>query len=248
MKTKTQLLLLTVLGNIVIAGIFLGLSEYRADKQEADSLAASASLYQQAWDTMASDAFVQGIGAWHPQTGEFEKRDIWNQKSAYEFPEGIDVEGPFENPLFNSLSEKNPEAIEDVVSNIFADALDYTLVSFIIALDEAGEVLHCTSSFEDYGVDPCSDSAIYNFTNSTEIPASASPIRISRGISKRDIVEIRDQSGELQGTLNDSLFIDLVSEEGKLGTFILGKNYFELLEIFEYEFRVRSQLSFGLPS
>ncbi len=248
MKTKTQLLLLTILGNFVIAGIFLGLSEFRASKQEASSLAASAGLYQQAWDTMASDAFTQGIGAWHPQTGEFEKRDIWNQNSAYEFPEDIDVEGPYQNPLFNALSNKNPEAIQRVTAGIFADALDYTLVSFIIALDEAGEVLHCISSFEDFGVDPCSDSANYNFTSSTDIPASASPIRISRGISKRDIVEIRDQSGELQSTLNDSLFIDLVSEDGKLGTYILGKNYFELLEIFEYEFRVRSQLSFGLPS
>ena len=85
MKTKTQLLMLTILGNLVLGGIFLGLSEYRAAKQESSNLAASAGLYQQAWETMANDAFAQGIGAWHPQTGAIEKRDVWNEKSSSSF-------------------------------------------------------------------------------------------------------------------------------------------------------------------
>ena len=42
MRTKTQILLLTVLGNVLIAGIFLVLSEYRTNKQQRDNLAASA--------------------------------------------------------------------------------------------------------------------------------------------------------------------------------------------------------------
>ena len=74
MRTKTQILLLTILGNVLIAGIFLILSEYRTDKQQRDNLAASAGLYQQAWDTLANDAFSLSIGEWHPQTGLFEKR------------------------------------------------------------------------------------------------------------------------------------------------------------------------------
>ena len=248
MRTKTQLLLLTIVGNMIIAGIFLGLSSYREDKQESANLAASASLYQQAWDTMASDYFSQGIGTWHPQTGAIEKRGIWNETSGYNFPEELDFDGPFENPLFNAVNSRDAVAISNVVAEIFAEELDYALVSFIFVLDAAGELLQCTSSFEDYGVDPCFEGAEHNLSTASDKPASASPIRISRGISKRDIVEIRDQTGDLQSTLNDALFIDLVSSEGKLGTFILGKNYFELLENFEYEFRVRTQLSFGLPS
>ena len=94
MRTKTQLLLLTIVGNMVIAGIFLGLSSYREDKQESANLAASASLYQQAWDTMANDYFSQGIGTWHPQTGAIEKRGIWNETSGYNFPEDLDFDGP----------------------------------------------------------------------------------------------------------------------------------------------------------
>ena len=33
MRTKTQLLLLTIVGNMIIAGIFLGLSNYREDNK-----------------------------------------------------------------------------------------------------------------------------------------------------------------------------------------------------------------------
>ena len=247
MRTKTQLLLLTIVGNMIIAGIFLGLSSYREDKKESATLAASASLYQQAWDTMASDSFSQGIGAWHPQTGAIEKRGIWNETSSYNFPEGVDFAGSFGNPLFNAVQSRDRVAINNVVAEIFAEELDYALVSFIFVLDAAGEILHCASSFEDYGVDPCFEGAEHNFSAAIDEPAIASSIRISKGISRRNVVEIRDQTGDLQSTLNDALFIDLVSPDGKLGTFILGKNYFELLEIFEYEFRVRTQLSFGLP-
>ena len=155
MRTKTQLLLLTIVGNMIIAGIFLGLSSYREDKQESANLAASASLYQQAWDTMANDYFSQGIGTWHPQTGAIEKRGIWNETSGYNFPEELDFDGPFENPLFNAVNSRDAVAISNVVAEIFAEELDYALVSFIFVLDAAGELLQCTSSFEDYGVDPC---------------------------------------------------------------------------------------------
>ncbi len=248
MRTKTQLLTLTIVGNLLIAAIFLGLSEFRAQKQQAASLAASAGLYQQAWDTMANDAFAQGVGAWHPQTGSLEKRDIWNENSTFEFTEGADLDGAFENPLFNAVQGGDQLAIEQLVAEIFAEEIDYALLSFVIALDMAGNVLHCTSSFEDFGIDPCSETAVYNFSVAADKPANLGALRIARGISKRDVVEIRDQTGELQSTLNDALFIDLVSGDRKVGTFILGKNYFELLEIFEYEFRVRTQLSFGLPA
>ena len=248
MRTKTQLLTLTIVGNLLIAAIFLGLSEFRAQKQQAASLAASAGLYQQAWDTMANDAFAQGIGAWHPQTGNLEKRDIWNENSTFEFPEGTDPGGAFENPLFNAIQSEDQLALEELVAEVFADEIDYALLSFVIALDPAGKVLHCTSSFEDFGIDPCSETAVYNFSIAADKPANLGALRIARGISKREVVEIRDQTGELQSTLNDALFIDLVSGDRKVGTFILGKNYFELLEIFEYEFRVRTQLSFGLPA
>ena len=248
MRTKTQLLMLTIVGNLLIAAIFLGLSEFRAQKQQAASLAASAGLYQQAWDTMANDAFAQGVGAWHPQTGNLEKRDIWNENSTFEFPEGVDLGGAFENPLFNAIQGGDQLAIEELVAGVFAEEIDFALVSFVIALDTAGNVLHCTSSFEDFGIDPCSETAVYNFSVAADKPANLGALRIARGISKRDVVEIRDQTGELQSTLNDALFIDLVSSEGKLGTVVLGKNYFELLESFEYEFRVRTQLSSGLPS
>ena len=137
MRTKTQLLLLTIVGNMIIAGIFLGLSSYREDKQESANLAASASLYQQAWDTMASDYFSQGIGTWHPQTGAIEKRGIWNETSGYNFPEELDFDGPFENPLFNAVNSRDAVAISNVVAEIFAEELDYALVSFIFVLDAA---------------------------------------------------------------------------------------------------------------
>ena len=118
MKTKTQLLMLTILGNLALGGIFLGLSEYRAAKQESSNLAASAGLYQQAWETMANDAFAQGIGAWHPQTGAIEKRDVWNEKSSYEFPESLYLDGPYANPLFNVVHNRDAEGMSEVVAEI----------------------------------------------------------------------------------------------------------------------------------
>ena len=247
MKTKTQLLMLTILGNILIAVIFLTLSEYRSDKQRADSLASSAGLYQQAWETMINDSFSQGIGAWHPQTGALEKRDAWQQKSAFQFPRDLTVEGPYENPIFNAMVLGDKGVIEEVVTEIFVEEIDYALVSFIIALGPQGNILYCGSSYEDYGIDPCADSASYDFTQTSNAEKAApNALRISRGIAKRKVVEIQDRLGEQQSTLNDALFIDIKSDKGKLGTVILGKNYFEMLEIFEYEFQVRTQLSFGI--
>ena len=78
MRTKTQLLMLTIVGNLLIAAIFLGLSEFRAQKQQAASLGLGGTI-SAGLDTMANDAFAQGVGAWHPQTGNLEKRDIWNE-------------------------------------------------------------------------------------------------------------------------------------------------------------------------
>ena len=121
---------------------------------------------------MANDAFAQGIGAWHPQTGNLEKRDIWNENSTFEFLKDVDPGGAFENPLFNAMRSGDRLAIEEVVGKVFADEIDYASLSFVIALDAAGNVLHCASSFEDYGIDPCSDTAVYNFSVAAEKSAN----------------------------------------------------------------------------
>ena len=70
-------------------------------------------------------------------------------------------------------------------------------------------------------------------------------MRISRGNAKRTLVRINDSSGAEESNLNDALFIDIKSEKEKLGTVVIGKNVFEMLETFEYEFQVKTQLSFG---
>ena len=113
MRTKTQILLLTVLGNVLIAGIFLILSEYRTEKQQRDNLAASAGLYQQAWDTMANDAFSLSIGEWHPQTGLFEKRDVWQETSNFAFPEELIDDGEYKNPILNSMASGDSSKVLD---------------------------------------------------------------------------------------------------------------------------------------
>ena len=91
----------------------------------------------------------------------------------YNFPEELDFDGPFENPLFNAVNSRDASRHSNVVAEIFAEELDYALVSFIFVLDAAGEVLHCTSSFEDYGVDPCFEGAVYNLSTATDKPAIA---------------------------------------------------------------------------
>mgnify|MGYP001175703093 FL=1 len=248
MRTKTQILLLTIFGNVLIAGIFLILSEYRTDKQQRDNLAASAGLYQQAWDTMANDAFSLSIGEWHPQTGLFEKRDVWQENSNFAFPEGLIEDGEYKNPILNSIALGDSAKIETVFSAIFSEPLEFALMSFVLVLDTENALLYCGTSFEGYGVDPCSENASYDFSKKVDAKqsrANIAPVRISRGNAKRTLVRINDSSGAEESNLNDALFIDIKSEKEKLGTVIIGKNVFEMLETFEYEFQVKTQLSLG---
>ena len=148
MRTKTQILLLTIFGNVLIAGIFLILSEYRTDKQQRDNLSASAGLYQQAWETMANDAFSLSIGEWHPQTGLFEKRDVWQENSNFAFPEGLVDDGEYKNPILNSIALGDSAKIETVFSAIFSEPLEFALISFILVLDTENALLYCGTSFE----------------------------------------------------------------------------------------------------
>ena len=191
MRTKTQILLLTILGNVLIAGIFLILSEYRADKQQSDNLAASAGLYQQAWDTMANDAFSLSIGEWHPQTGLFEKRDVWQENSNFAFPEGLIEESAYKNPILSSMASGDSAKVETVFSEIFGESLEFALMSFILVLDTENALLYCGTSYEGYGIDPCSENASYDFSKnaeSSQLRANLAPVRISRGNAKRTLV------------------------------------------------------------
>ena len=79
---------------------------------------------------MANDAFSLSI-EWHPQTGLFEKRDVWEENSNFAFPEEVIEDGEYKNPILNSIASGDSVKIGEVFSGIFNEPLEFAMMSFI---------------------------------------------------------------------------------------------------------------------
>ena len=246
MNTRGQLIALTILGNVVIAAIFLALSSNQLTQQESANLDASAMVYQQAWNTASSEWYEESIGSWHPQTGSPEKRPIWVAGQGFSFEDNVELDDTGINPLYAAIRGKDSEDIENVLIDLFGEEIDNMDLSFVYHIDSKNQILHCITSFDDYGVDPCDSGSVPDFNDATQASEQTSiGTKItSRVPARRGILRIDDGNAELESSLHQVLYIDLKDAETKIGTIALGKNLFEALESFEYEFEVKAVLSF----
>ena len=150
------MLALTILGNVVIAAIFLALSSNQLTQQQAANLDTSAMVYQQAWNTASSEWYEESIGSWHPQTGSPEKRPFWDAGQGFSFQDNFKLNDAGTNPLYAAILEKNSEDIENVLTELFGEEIDNMDLSFVYLIDSKNQILHCITSFDDYGIDPVS--------------------------------------------------------------------------------------------
>ena len=126
MTTKIQLLLLTILGNILIATTFLVLSNLQQERQEEYGLTSSASLILQAWTTASNQAY-ESVGEWDPITGSFEKRAVWQENSQFYFSPDTEIDGEFGNPVFNALASQDKGSIAAVFDGFLVEDVEDSL-------------------------------------------------------------------------------------------------------------------------
>ena len=240
------MLALTILGNVVIAAIFLALSSNQLTQQQAANLDTSAMVYQQAWNTASSEWYEESIGSWHPQTGSPEKRPIWDAGQGFSFQDNFELNDAGINPLYAAIVEKNSEDIENVLTELFGEEIDNMDLSFVYLIDSKNQILHCITSFDDYGIDPCDSGAVPSFNDSTQASEQTSigTKMASRVPVRRGILRVDDSNGELESSIHQVLYVDIRDQGTTSGTVVLGKNLFEALESFEYEFEVKAVLSF----
>lgn len=246
MTTKGQLLTLTIVGNVIIAALFLMLSFSQLRDQQAANLATSAAVYQQAWNTASNESFDISIGSWHPQTGTPDKRSIWDPDHNFSVELNSENHISGANPLYDAVKQANSDRIDEVFTSLFGNEIDSMSLSFVLLLDPENKLKYCMTAFDGYGVDPCSENAVQNLrTDDLDVKARDLSLRSSRRISvRRGIHRVDDASSAEESSLHQAIFIELKDNAASLGTVVLGKNIFEALESFEYEFEVKSILNF----
>lgn len=248
MTVKARIIALALVGNAAIALIFLFLSLYQSQQQETSSIASSASLYQQAWRTVLNDSYNASVGRFHPQTGDEMNLQIWE---ADPFADPSAGEGDDPNAQLQAvLRAPDGELVAtDFLDAYFAEALEWGDISFVMAFNAQGQGVYCGTAYEDYGIDPCAEDAAPEF-----VSTATGRYRDSRGSSglslgtKRGVAAIVGPTQEQKAGFYHTLAVDVMSEQKKVGTVVIGKNLADAIEIFEYEFLVKAILNRGAQS
>ncbi len=246
MTTRIQLLALTVFGNVAIAALFFWLATDQLDGQQKTNLENSALVYQRAWNTASGEAYDLSIGMWHPQTGTLENRSIWKSKENFLASPDEAPNANEENPLYDSFRRGDIDSIATLTDSLFQLSIDDMTMSAVFVLNATGALIHCMTAYDGYGIDPCAETAKYNFEELDIAAASGmlSKRRLERVPVKRGILRIDDLSSDEESSLYQALYIALRDDSSKLGTIVLAKNIFEALESFEYEFEIKAALNF----
>lgn len=245
MTTRGQLLTLTIVGNVIIAALFLALSSDQLGDQQNANLETSARVYQQAWNTASNESFDLSIGLWHPLTGSPEKRAVWRPDESVTLSRGYPENSNVKNPLYRVLIARDVEQIRDVFTQVFEEDVDSMALSFVYILDESDQLLHCMTAFDGYGVDPCGDNAIRDLALTAKSSASGLAKRSRKNVAvRRHILRVDDSTHSEESSLHQAMTLEMRHEGKKIGAIVLGKNLFEALESFEYEFEIKAVLSF----
>ncbi|MEK9990397.1 MAG: hypothetical protein VW642_11750, partial [Halieaceae bacterium] len=188
MSIKIRIIVLSLLGNLAIGGIFFVLYDYQDKQKEAASIESSATIYGQAWRTVLNDTFSSSLGLFHPQSGDPAKAAIWAEE--------VDIDGELFDLTANAASEVERETIGDFLDIFFEEAFGWGELSFAMVFDEKGRSLYCGTAEEGYGVDPCAENARADF-----ISASTGRLKAGRADefslgAVRSVSTIRDETEE----------------------------------------------------
>ncbi len=234
MPIRLQLLLFGVIGNILVAAIFIFSFGYRENIQEDSSNESLLTLYESAWYQTYNKSF-DVMSKWLPVTGE--NASFWDPDSEI-FLDEVDSSNNFVNPLLDTISANRIGDAQYLIELFFEEELDYGNLSYVMAYFPSGERIYCGSALDLLGVDPCSPAArpdFFSFLDSYLTEASTRP--------RQSIVKIRDKNEEQAATLNQALSFPVKAEGETLAIVSLGVDIRKGLEVFEDEFEVRTAIN-----
>jgi signal transduction histidine kinase/CheY-like chemotaxis protein len=234
MPIRLQLLLFGVIGNVLVAAIFIFSFGYRENIQENSSNESLLTLYESAWYQTYNKSF-DVMSKWLPVTGE--NASFWDPDSEI-FLDEVASSDIFTNPLLDTISADRIGDAQYLIELYFEEELDYGNLSYVMAYFPSGERIYCGSALDLLGVDPCSPAArpdFFSYLDSFIQDASTRP--------RQSIVKIKDKNEEQASTLNQALSFPIKVEGQTLAVIALGVDIRKGLEVFEDEFEVRTAIS-----
>ena len=234
MPIRLQLLLFGVIGNVLVAAIFIFAFDYREDIQEESSNESLLTLYESAWYQTYNKSY-DVMSKWEPVTGE--NASFWDPDSEI-FLDEVDSSNNYINPLLDTISAGRIGDAQYLIELLFEVDLDEGYLSYVMAYSPSGERIYCGSALDLLGVDPCSPSArpdFFSYLDSFIEEASTRP--------RPSVVKIKDKNKEQESTLNLALSFPINIEGQTLAVITLGVDIRKGLEVFEDEFEVRSAIN-----
>ena len=234
MPIRLQLLLFGVLGNVLVAAIFIFSFDYRENIQEDSSNESLLTLYESAWYQTYNKSF-DVMSKWLPVTGE--NASYWEEDSEI-FLDEVAPSNIFTNPLLDTISADRIGDAQYLIELFFEEELDYGNLSYVMAYKPSGQRIYCGSALDLLGVDPCSPAArpdFFSYLDSFLKEASSRP--------RQSIVKIKDNEAEQASTVNQALTFPVKVEGETIAVIALGVDIRKGLEIFEDEFEVRTAIN-----
>ena len=234
MPIRLQLLLFGVIGNVLVAAIFIFSFGYRENIQEDSSNESLLTLYESAWYQTYNKSF-DIMSKWLPVTGE--NASFWDPDSEI-FLDEVSSSNNYTNPLLDTISANRIGDAQYLIELFFEEELDYGNLSYVMAYFPSGERIYCGSALDLLGVDPCSPAArpdFFSYLDSFLQDASSRP--------RQSIVKIKDKNEEQASTLNQALSFPIKVEGETLAVIALGVDIRKGLEVFEDEFEVRTAIN-----
>ena len=229
MPIRLQLLLFGVIGNLLVAAIFVFSFGYRENIQQESSSESLLTLYDAAWYQTYNNSF-ESMSKWQPVFGA--NASYWEPDSEIYMDE-VASSGNYTNPFLDTISAKRIGDAQYIIELFFEEELDFGYLSYVMAYFPTGERIYCGSALDLSGIDPCSPNARPDFfvnIDSFLKDVSARP--------RQNIVKVADSSQKQSATLNQGLSFPIKVEGETLAVVILGVDIRKSLEIFEDEFEV----------
>ena len=234
MPIRLQLLLFGVLGNVLVAAIFIFSFGYRENIQEDSSNESLLALYESAWYQTYNKSF-DVMSKWLPVTGE--NSSYWEPDTEI-FMDEVSPSNNFTNPFLDTISSNRIGDAQYLIELFFEEELDYGNLSYVMVYFPSGERIYCGSALDLLGIDPCSPNArpdFFSYLDSFLNEASTRP--------RQSIIKISDKDKEQSSTLNQALSFPVKIEGETLAVIALGVDIRKGLEVFEDEFEVRTAIN-----
>lgn len=235
MTIKARILLVLTSGIALLFGAsFYSSTQLSAANENYNSNAAVTSLTS-AWLGSLDGGYINSLEVFDPIDGAYSNIDYWDYDK-----NPFDGNGS-KNSLHEALKAADRDSIESYADAIFADAIDSESITFAKIHGADGTQYYCTSSLYLVGVDPCATEALEDYRNDFQ-----NLVDLTRRGSTRRMTLIKDESGELPLSVNDTIAFQLSApgENGQvvIGLVVLGINIVDGLEMFAENFEVESAL------